>query len=71
MNQDTVIIKVKNNKKNQPTMEKILLVVDLDGTLIYSDLLYEGLLILLRKNTHQNINYLLVLMIIELCLTQK
>jgi len=50
VNQDTVSIKVKNNKKNQHSVEKILLVVDLDGTLIYSDLLYEGLLILLRKN---------------------
>lgn len=50
MNQDTVSIKVKNYKTNQPSVEKILLVVDLDGTLIHSDLLHEGLLILLRKN---------------------
>ena len=35
---------------NQPSLEKVLLVVDLDGTLIYTDLLYEGLIILLRKN---------------------
>jgi 4-hydroxybenzoate polyprenyltransferase len=50
VNQDAVSIKEMNNQTNQPSMEKILLVVDLDGTLIHSDLLDEGLIILFRKN---------------------
>jgi len=42
---------------NQPTDQPIPLCVDLDGTLIYSDALYEVLLVLLRKN----VLYLLLL----------
>lgn len=35
---------------NPPSLEKTQLIVDLDGTLIHTDLLYEGLIILLGKN---------------------
>ena len=36
--------------KNQPADNSIPLVVDLDGTLIYTDLLYEGIILLVKKN---------------------
>ncbi|GAB1452046.1 UbiA family prenyltransferase [Draconibacterium sp.] len=35
---------------NKPSFKNIPLVVDLDGTLIHTDLLYEGLVILVKKN---------------------
>lgn len=46
------MIKNETVKKgnNNLTLENIPLVVDLDGTLLNSDLLYEGIVILLRKN---------------------
>jgi 4-hydroxybenzoate polyprenyltransferase len=48
--------------KDQPIDDSIPLVVDLDGTFIYSDLFFEGIILLLKKNLFYLFNCLLWLL---------